>query len=361
MNIVPAGVDTGYGWMKIVSQGKRVAFHTVVGNGIKRTMQLGVRRVSNNQSQADAVKELDVIVTDHADGRINHYFFGELATIFAPRHSYIFDRNKVLTEQAKAAIFVGLALITEGKECEYLAVLGAPVGEYEELDTLYREAFPSSMSVTFNAGPLAGQTKKITIAKATVLPQGFGVYLHEILDEKGDGRDKKLLSKRCGVVDIGFRTSIGLPIYKSEPVDAGAVQTEDGMSVVHEAIKKYLKDTYNINEPLGRIEAISRVDLLDIGDGQHVNIKNVREQALRQVANNTKSAVLSKAEEWDLDTIDRILVAGGGGEVAFPFLDLPKKKLVPDAQLANALGYEKLAVRSLRLRAMQNAETAIVS
>lgn len=341
-----AGVDSGYGYMKVAVKGKVLHYPNVVAEGVQRTLQFASRTDTGKQPAGDLTREIDVTVRDVETGQQERFMFGDSASKFGRRPTYIFDRNRVESGRAKAAIFTALGLLQEAEEEDYLAVIGAPIKEYESLDRLYRASFPSSMDVIFEAGPKAGQRKRVNILGARVIPQGLGIYFDYMLDDQGVVKNKNLMAGWTGIVDPGFRTTNVLAVVDGEVVDVSAEQTEDGMLVTHQAVQAFLEEK-GITLPIARIREIVEQGYVETASGK-VDVTEVRDNALRQTAKNIRSVVLSKAEEWHLDIIRRILVGGGGGAALFNYLDLPRKELVPDPQLSNAKGFEKLARRNLK-------------
>lgn len=342
MTIRPAGVDSGFGYMKVVTDDKKIKYHNVSARGIDRFIELTTRET--DPTKMDLLKEIDV--TFEEAGKQLHFFFGELAAD-GRNPAYIWDNDRVNTDRARASIFTALALSTEEDEANYAVVTGLPITHFQKYKTMYEKDLPGNVTIHFNSGPLSGISKKITIEKVSAKAQGYGIYLNEIFDISGiPHKDvSNLLFGQLGIIDIGMKTINFTQIRDRIPKDIGCSTVEVGMENVHKAIRNFILKKNGYLEIVD-VEGIYTKNKFLTSSNEVIDFTEIKENALIDLAN---TALQNATQLWNIAAFKKILVAGGGGKAIYNYLNIPedKKILVEDFQFANALGFFKAAKRML--------------
>lgn len=339
-NIKTVGIDSGFGYMKVVAEEKKIKFQNIAARGISRVIEKSIREI--NPRRADQLKEIDVLI--EMEGHpTQHYFFGELA-FDGSEPSYIWEKDRVNAERARAAIFTAIALVTNEEESYYYVMTGLPLTHLPKLKNEYENNLPGTAIVTFQGGPLAGQKRKITILKARPTAQGYGIFLNEILDENGAPTNKSLLKGQVGIIDVGMGTvNINL-IRDGQPKDIGSDTLELGMNHVHQAIRQFIIEQGGYIT-IEEVEKVYSTGIYETFNETKINFEPVKQTALRDLANIITQAV---SRSWNIPALKKIIVGGGGGQAIYDLLPFQQKMLANDSQFANALGYYKGATRMLR-------------
>lgn len=336
--ILVAGVDPGNSALKVVARTGEKTIESIVAPGVERTLRRSAFGELAGTTAANDTDALDVEVRLDDQPRYQHYFFGALARNEGREPTYMFDRQRAGTDANRAAIFVGLALLAESDDQEFVINAGLPVQDFinAQVRDRFRKSLIGTAFIRFKDGPWAGQERRVRVVEARVMPQGQGIIIDAGLDDKLSTRDPELFNDRIALVDVGFRTTNLLLINGGRPVDAYSQGTEHGIHHVYDDLVRHLAQ-YGVNvtpEILGPHfnDAMFR----------RVPLTAAREEALKKLASQIRFAA-EKLWSSQMSSVGRILIAGGGGRLLFDYLALPNKELVPNYRMANARGFWKAA------------------
>lgn len=322
---------------------KTTLFHNIIARGIKRNIEQSIKDNADIQKK-NLLQEIDVTIKTEK-GQTGHFFLGDLA-LDGIKPSYIWSSDRVNDFHSRVAIYTALALqlpdnVDQGS---FVVMTGLPLLDLEKLKQTYEENLPGKMEIMFNSGPWKGKTKVVEILKAKATAQGYGIYLNQTLNNDGKLCRPELLKGTVGILDTGFKTTNFLHIRNGEPKDIGSLQSDDGMSNVHERIQDFI----NNNEGYISIEEVDKIyfsNEFECAEGKIINF-----EFEKSIACSDLSTSISQTAKrlWNIQNTRSIIVGGGGGKGLYDYYDFKQKELDNDSQFANALGYLKGALRQLR-------------
>ena len=349
MNIV--SVDLGYGYIKAVSSnGKKVLFPSLVGRGHDRTLS-GLFYSPNND-----------LTECHFKINGEHYFIGELAKRESSTSTRIFEQDRYTHEYTRILLNAAIQLVSD--ENVVRLVTGLPLDFYQsqakEVKSKIQGIYPE---LEWVSGPLGKVNRKISVEQALVFPQGAGAILSALLSEQLTPVYPELMEAgvKVGLVDIGFRTTDyivvemqGKGMFKPLPNLSGTIDNVGVNNLYKDILRAYKDMTGGADLKEEYIDRIIRQKMIKFR-GQPLKFHHVIESSLSGTCTRMVD-VLKLAWANDLDLLDAVFIAGGGGELYYPYLNPHfnhQLQKVEDSQFANATGYLKLG------RAMwQTAEAA---
>ncbi len=364
-DILVAGGDPGFGAIKLDAGDTKVLFPAVICKGNERIFStLGNTNVARGSEQEAQIASLDVVVTNNSTGVERHYFMGSLAESLNPNEAhYCWDEDKSTDEEATALLVVALALAQKTPKANIYLGTGVPVKYYASLKDKYEAELKGSWSVLFRSGPLKGQTRNLTIIRSRVLPQSYGVFIKETLNEYGIPTSPKLFSGYVVVIDPGFRTTDIATFYDGVMLDPpNSFSIEKGLKWAYTGVAEKLKEITGEHEnPIEtddkELDKIFRVNggMYPWNNGS-INLNPVMQVMLTQLGTDITREV-KKALKPMLGKIHTVIVAGKVGEMIFDHLQLENKVLIEDPQFGNATGFRIMAanlVNSITKKANTN-------
>lgn len=187
----------------------------------------------------------------------------------------------------------------------------------------------------------------LTIPKVKVIPQPMGSVFNLLFDDQGKVTNKKLISQKIGIVDIGFKTADFVLLDRLRYIERGSSTTENGISKCFGLIANKLRQKTGVSIELFRLyEAIFKGSIKI--KGKEYNIVNLKNRVYSHFASLIANDINRIWEnDWD---IDLIVLTGGGAKELFeyikPLLDwnviLVESK--SDPRLNNVMGYFKYAL-----------------
>ncbi len=349
--ILVAGGDPGFGAIKLDTGETRVLFPAVICKGNERIFStLGNTPLGKGSDLETQIASLDVIVTNNSTGVERHYFMGSLAESLNPNEAhYCWDEDKSTDEEATALLIVAIALAQPTDKANVYLGTGVPVKYYAALKEKYEAELKGSFSVTFKSGPLAAQTRSLNILRSRVLPQSYGVFIKETLNEYGIPSHPKLFSGYVVVIDPGFRTTDIATFYDGVMLDPpNSFSLEKGLKWAYTGVAEKLKEMTSAHEnPIEtddkELDKIFRVNggFYPWNNGA-INLNPVMKTMLAQLGTDISREV-KKALKPMLGKIHTVLVAGKVGELIFSDLQLENKVLIQDPQFGNATGFRIMA------------------
>ena len=350
-DILVAGADPGFGAIKLDTGDTKVLFPAVICKGNERVFStLGNTLINKGSDLETQISSLDVIVKNNSTGVERHYFMGSLAESLNPNEAhYCWDEDKSSDEEATALLVVALALTQQNPKVNVYLGTGVPVKYYASLKDKYEGELKGSFSVEFLSGPLEGVTRHLNILRSRVLPQSYGVFIKETLNEYGIPTNAKLFSGYVVVIDPGFRTTDIATFYDGVMLDPpNSFSIEKGLKWAYIGVAEKLKEmTSNHENPIEtddkELDKIFRVNggLYPWNNGS-LNLNPIMQTMLTQLGTDISREV-KKALKPMLSKLHTVLVAGKVGEMVFEHIQLDNKLLIDDPQFGNATGFRIMA------------------
>lgn len=346
-----AGADPGFGAIKLDTGDKKVLFPAVICKGNERIFStLGNTLINKGSDLETQIASLDVIVKNNSSGVEKHYFMGSLAESLNPNEAhYCWDEDKSSDEEATALLVVALALAQESPKANVYLGTGVPVKYYASLKDKYEAELKGSFSVQFRSGPMEGITRQLNILRSRVLPQSYGVFIKETLNEYGIPTSPKLFSGYVLVIDPGFRTTDIATFYDGVMLDPpNSFSIEKGLKWAYIGVAEKLKElTCNHANPIEtddkELDKIFRVNggLYPWNNGT-IDLNPIMKSMLTQLGTDITREV-KKALKPMLGKLHTVIVAGKVGEMVFDYIQMENKNLIDDPQFGNATGFRIMA------------------
>ena len=328
------GIDIGFGFTKVSNGREFQLFKSVIGEA------------ADIQFREQLLKPLTP--EPHLQLEIDGHsiYVGELAERQSKGRAYTLDQDQMVAKFAKTLALAGLSLMTE-RNVPIQLVTGLPVSYYrrhkDELGRLLTGRH--ALKVVDLAGNV--QETVISVDKVRVIPQPFGSVFDLIFNDIGKASDKRFLTEKIGVVDIGFRTADFTICDKTRYSERGSQTTDSGVAKAFAMVAAALQDQSGVNIELYRLyDPVSKGSIKI--HGKTYDLKPLIQHAFNQLATTIASEVERLwADDWDIDTV---VVTGGGGAVLYPSLrpmlrgDVLACESGKDARLNNVRGYWKYGV-----------------
>jgi plasmid segregation protein ParM len=329
------GLDIGFGYTKCTNGTRFLVFKSVFGE----VTEAQFREQLLNEVPDEEHLQIEL------DGRA--YFVGELAERQSTERYFTLDQGQFISEFTRVLSLCALARMVDRQE-PVKVVVGLPIGHYAR----HRADLATILKGQHDVGVVSRGGERtqtvVRVAELRVVPQPFGTVMNIMLNDVGEVKDKRLLSQKMGVIDIGFRTADFTIADHTRYSERGSLTTESGISRAFATIAAKLQETSGVN-----IELYRMFDAVDRGTikihGKRYDLKRITEQAFSQLAGKIAAdATRLWASDWDLDAI---VISGGGGAVLAPYLQPQLKGEVialepgKDARMNNVRGYVKYAKR----------------
>jgi len=329
----PVGVDVGFGFTKATNGNEYVIFKSIIGE--YTDIQFDFLLEDDQFEQNLQVKLGD-----------NMFFLGELAEKQSLVKQYTLDQDKLVSEFVKILAISGVGMLTD--EVETLNVVtGLPVGYYRRDAKKIQEILRGFHKIEFLSNKSKGREKRLNIAKVKVVPQPMGSVFNLLFDEKGKVTNKKLVSQKIGVVDIGFRTTDFVLLDHLRYVERGSTTTDNGMSKCFGIIANKLRQKAGVSIELYRLYEAIFSGSIKI-KGKEYNIVNLKERVYSHFASQIATDINRVWEnDWD---IDLIVLTGGGAKELFNYIKpLVEGNIIlveskSDPRLNNVMGYLKYGI-----------------
>lgn len=278
-------------------------------------------------------------ITAVRDGVKERWLAGEAALVGGGRRYW----NTLASERIgyDALVLTALALLGAGEGVS--VALGLPLGVF----TRKGERQALADSVTGISGSVSvddGVSKSISVAQASVYPQGVGALIHQY-----SLRQNGLLGQPVGVVDVGYKTvdyllvmpgANGLPV--PDTTRSGSIMMGMGQAV--DAVRDYIRDIMGVSAlpPEGNVHAAIQGNGTLPVRGKSIEVREVYEEACRSLALSVASEI-ERVWREQMDFLAAIYLTGGGGRDLARFLDIEGVQVMDNAVHANALGFLSLA------------------
>jgi len=316
------GLDLGYSATKLVADGRRKTFPSIVG-----TPELGRFSLGGQDNH--------IVLRDP-----EHVLVGEGAMTQSRFVNRREDRAWIESAEYYHLFLAALTELSTATVVDLLMVTGLPVAFYNDKATL-RERLLGVHKVS-REGRHA-QTFKVSDCR--VIPQPFGALLAAALDERGRISDQGLATGSVGVVDVGGKTTNLLSVKRLAEIGRETESISVGVWDVVRAARSFLADRCP-NLELRDHQVVEAIVARQVRYyGQLVDLGAVVDAALEPMA---AQVVAQATQLWNGGAaLDAILIAGGGALLLGARLKshFRHARVVADPVFANAQGYWRLAQR----------------
>lgn len=311
------GLDIGFGYTKVVTEGMYFKFPSVVGSDNKSTFHVVDRNAPRKSEEAVCV-----------DGE--KFLVGSSAVKHSQRVYSAREKDWIDGIAYKALLKHTFRCLNIRNGQEITIVTGLPVNHFEKckdkLATIIKNAADREVEVV-------------------VLLQPLGSYFDYMLDNDATVRDMEFLKSRTGIIDIGYFTTDYITMANLEFVKTLYESYENGISTAYKGIARELYHTHNLQREIHEIEEVVKNGFVMVsGEKKDVtDIINLHLNELnREIEANSRSL-------WKEGTDnDNILITGGGAATLSGRLDFYQQiRFVNNPQYANARGYLKYGKRRL--------------
>ena len=330
------GLDLGYGYTKGINEaGRRAVFPSLVGAAYNRNLA-GVLSKGND----DILGNLHIVVSD---GRAKSEFFvGELARREGKNTSYAFDEDKSSHPNTRALLAAASMLLFPENDTPVHIVSGLPLEQYVHQKDEFRDMLSSFRMMVGLKG--RDRVKIIKYERVTPFLQAAGAVYHAIMDEL-----QKYLVEGAylALLDIGFRTTdyIVFVINKRKLVlrEDLSGTLDIGMSALNNAVDKLFTEKTG-----SKLDIPELIHLVKQGSilyrGKELVFRKEIDEVKHEIARSIKDRI---KVVWGnkLDFFHTIFLAGGGARQLKGTMDdlYESIRVVKDGQMANALGFLKVA------------------
>jgi plasmid segregation protein ParM len=332
-------IDLGFLYTKAVINGRRVIIKSVVGDSVSQ--RFGEFDLGLND------KEDNIKVTLGED----KYFVSDLAIRQSDvvHHSLVSDRFDNATTAVIINSILGLGQAVGNDE---FIVSGLPVSHFANHKNDISKLFLGNNSkihnydIENNGKSIKGFVK---FTNGKFIPQPFGVLLDNILDDKGQIKDRVMAGKTIAVIDIGFGTTDIYVTNALSPVERLTFTLPIAMNNAYRLISNKIEEQFNVGLQLHAIENIARTKEFK-SKGMIYPVDKLVDWAFKNIAEQIVTEVINK---WgnSIYEVDDIILAGGGGiPLSNWILDkFSNITLTKDSQWAVVNGYHKWGVRQAQL------------
>lgn len=260
-------------------------------------------------------------------------FVGNLAARHSDVKYFTLDSNKPEAMNTDIIMKASLGYLSDKKPLNLIT--GLPYKFYfDQKATLENKilSFNDDPSFTLRKGKMKPAKIKLNINDLKIVPQGYGIAMDYILDDKGKITNRATASKKVLVVDLGFYTLNLLGLDKME-IMGESDSTFTGVNKAYRLVQQQLMSTF------GKAPEIYQLDNYIIsGKYEGYDIRPIINNAFHALAMQIMNDINSLNTNFDY-----YLIGGGAAEFIFEYLDLPNKILFN--QLSQINGYKKIGVR----------------
>lgn len=341
------GVDVGFGFTKATNGRDVIVFKSLLGNAAD--IQYREQLLDPGGAEEHLHVELDGA----------SWFLGELAERQSHTRLFTLDHDQFIARFTRTLALAAVARLA-GRNVPVKLVTGLPVSHYrrhrDELGRLLQGKH--EMALVDRSGTRVETV--LNVDQVRVIPQPFGSLFNLMLNDRGEGGERRFLQEKIGVIDIGFRTADYTISDRTRYSERGSHTSDNGIAEAFGTISARLQEKSGISVELYRLYDAAARGSIKIR-GRSYDIRGLVEKVLGQLA-AAVSAELDRlwADDWDIDTM---VITGGGGAVLAPYLQplLKGEVLAPesgsDSRLHNVVGYRKYAM-NLWMRGMKAAAAA---
>ncbi|MFK8017973.1 MAG: hypothetical protein AB8G17_21310 [Gammaproteobacteria bacterium] len=329
------GLDIGFGFTKATNGKRSMIFKSVFGEA----SELQFREQLLSADKTDEHLQIEIGGTS--------YFAGELAERQSVERFFTLDQAQFVRDFTKILALMPLAQMVARQDPVKL-VVGLPVSYYRKHKKEVVDILKGQHEVTVIDANAERTDTVIRVNSVRVVPQPFGALMDLMLNDIGEVKDKRFMTEKIGVIDVGFRTTDYTIADQTKYSERGSRTIDLGISKAFSTIAAKLQESSGVNVELYRLYGAVDEGSIKI-HGKRYDLKLIIEHAFTQLATRVANeANRLWTNDWD---IDKILVTGGGGAVLAPYIQkIVKGEVLPvdaaaDSRLANVRGFCKYGKR----------------
>lgn len=337
--VLLAGVDLGYGQIKITARGENKKFLSAVGTP-----------VSNFGRTVAIVTEQEILDSLAITLNGQTYYVGRNAIVNTRNGRLTLRQGKADHEHNKVKFLTALALYTEmyQEEAEFDIVTGLPVLEFKN-ESAALEAMMLNNGKPFEFEMHYGNVivpKRIHIGTVKIVSQGEGAFYDFVLDNKGNIIPKRaeIVGGTVMVVDIGYRTTDIVTMENGRYIEPLSDQFNKGVNTIHQEILRLIMEEFGIKKELKDLDQIVR----ERSFMHNTKIYNVDHIITKATIPFTEDIIenLHTISNDQLGSVNHIIFTGGGAEIVHTFAErllknVVESSLMNNAEFCNANGYHK--------------------
>ncbi|MNB94639.1 hypothetical protein D3C81_428260 [compost metagenome] len=356
VKILLAGIDLGYGQIKILCDGEKKKFLSTVGTPVSN-----FGRTVATVTEQEVLNSLAITLDDQI------YYIGRNAVVNTRNGRLTLRQGKADNVHNKVKFLTALALYTEmyQTEAEFDIVTGLPVLEFKhEADALTKMMLNDGKPFEFDMhyGNVTVK-KKINIGNVKIVSQGEGAFYDFVLNNNGEiiPERAEIVQGTVMVVDIGYRTTDIVTMENGSYVELLSDQFNKGVNTIHQEILRLIMEEFGIKKELRDLDEIVRkrsfMHNTKIYDIDHI-ITKAAIPFTEDIIEN-----LHTISNDQLGAVNHIIFTGGGAEIVYLFTErllknVVESSLMEDAEFCNATGYHKygLLLQKAQLQAEADAD-----
>lgn len=260
----------------------------------------------------------------------NKYFVGETALAQGAKESVGLNANWLEGDEHTALLIRSQRYLNSYGVVPKFIVVGLPVNTFKH-----------------HASILAKQVKSVFGQDIIVLPvpQPYGVYQDEVLNDMGEIKGNARISGRYAVIDIGHYSTDFLMMNENNWVESSS-GSSDGMYVAVDNLNKTLQGLGINLSPFKLQEVLKTKTIRQFGEDKDFSneVRGALQATVQLILQSTKRYIGSEASQ-----MDKIIVAGGGSEVVYPSVShMWSNATKPEnPRFSVALGMRKFGLKSL--------------
>jgi len=346
-NSIAVGVDVGYGILKSASKNRN-------GNTIsfKTTSIVGRKEVLNFRPNIDLLERFEVAFGNE------QFYTGPLAEIQSGLRYDTMHRSWIKSPYYRALFYVGLgnSIISALKssdsddraeyELNVKVGTGLPVEYFsDDHESLGKDLSGYHEFTLGNSKHGKMRTFKLTL-DTIVIPQPFGTYYHEAIDENGELRDERFAKTHVAVIDAGNNTTDISVLHNADYVPKDSHSIEIGGHKVISAVVARINRKYKTNLKKDDYEIIRHIMIKKECQvkSETIDVSDIVEECSYEVGAKILSFLKEQLEQ--ASNISCIVVTGGASNVFFKYIleEYPHAVQVDgDPSLANVSGFLNIA------------------
>ena len=316
-----------------------------IGNGFTKAYWAG--RKTCFESQVAPAIEVEFYTSERAGGEAREvesngarWMVGEWARVQNP-HALIQPRGRERDLDYLMALTMAALYNVQAPERIAYLTTGLPLQWYRDKERL--EAGLVGPHVT----TINGHRQRYEIEHVTVMPESLGTFFYLMMDDALQGNKVGLGSKKVLIIDVGTTNTNFVTVNKKTYSAGESTSVDVGMSDVYTAVAAKVLERYGRELSFREAEEAYRERIVRVSGTMH-SIGTIVEAAEQAVFRSITA--IAKTKYGRGDAFDAIPLTGGGANgLAKRFKALyPQAWLVPQAQMANAMGfyrYSKLQVK----------------
>jgi plasmid segregation protein ParM len=322
------GMDIGYHATKVITSHTQHSFPSLVGTADLSRFSAA----SNHASRTIAYRD-------------RSYLFGEDAVDLSRLVNRREDRGWIDSDEYQILVRAALSYAvspTTIDSAPISLITGLPLAFYEDKDRLKSQLINIRWLTWRQATRAHHHQVNISPASLRVVPQPFGSLFFMAFEDTGQVVERAILEGQVGIIDIGGKTTNILVASRARDVARASTSVPVGGWDVVRAVQSELSETCR-DANLRDHEVAAAVARGSFNHyGREVDLSTV----ISDVSSSFCETIVSQAsQQWGAGAeLDTILLSGGGANLVGDQLKAhfhrhADVRVVPDPQLANAIGY----------------------